>query len=75
MQGYQYPEWRQVADVADDLDGLQEEGRSCGRREKRSDKPTHQEEPLPLPFEREVPLEVEVPLPLEVEEERLAERM
>jgi len=62
MQGYQYPEWRQVADVADDLDGLQEEGRS-DLYQKRSDKPTHQEEPLPLPSEREVPLEVEEPLP------------
>jgi len=75
MQGSQDPGWRQVADVADDLDGLQEEARSCGRREKLDRMSSHQEEPLPLPSEREVPLEVEEPLPLEGEEGRLAERM
>ena len=62
MQGSQYPEWRQVAD---DLDGLQEEAR-WGRREKRPDRPTRRGALLPLPFEREEPLEEE-PLPPERE--------
>ena len=74
MQGSQDPGWRQVADVADDLDGRQEEAKWC-RREKPPGMSSHQEEPLPLPSEREVLLEVEEPLPLEGEEGRLAERM
>jgi hypothetical protein len=47
MQGSQYPAWRQVADVADDLDGRQEDLK-WGRREKRPDMPSHREEPLPV---------------------------
>ena len=55
MQDYQYPEWRQVADVADDLDGLQEEVK-WGRREKLDRMSSHQEEPPPVRAEWEVPL-------------------
>ena len=53
MQGSQDPGWRQVADVADDLDGLQEEAK-WGHREKLDRMSSHQEETLPS--EREVPL-------------------